>query len=776
MRGKMKFQRFNSFISNLIISLFLFNGLAVGQPKSTTDLKTEDLRLTRLVGLAKVWGTVRYFHPYLASREIDWDKALIETIPRVKTAKSSQEYQAAINSMLSVLGDKNTLANIVNEKPKAENETTVRETAEPVRLENDVLMIDAVAVGKAIVAANNRLPEFLTKTTQNLKTAKAILIDLRSGGDLDGETTFYLDFYLQGALAAIVDRNVPQASLRYRLHNGYPPQVGSTSGGYYSGLVTENPQIIAGTGQIKPPPMIFLVNEGNFSAESLSGLQAAKLAFVVQDGETAMESGIMAQTINLPDNIEVKIRIGEIVNADGTVGFIPDAVSSKGEAEKLARQILAENKFVSNRPKSAPTVISQISQKDKNYPEMEFPNAEYRLLALFRFWHVINLFFPYKHLIDEPWENILPRYITRFEANQDAADYQLTVREMVAEIQDSHGGVRGANKAADRLGRFLPSLSLKFIENQTVVQYVSDSVKDVKVGDVITAVEGVPIEKLRENYARYFSASTPQALMRNVHFDLLRGPENSRKKLTLRGLDGATREAEVVALIAPNDPLWAKINNREKPLPVFTVLPSGYGYIDLSRLTVGEVDKMFETIKATPAAIFDMRGYPNGTAWEIAPRLTEKQNVAAASFSRPLWSAKDLISSDFANGSNYTFMQTLPARKGDVYKGKMVMLIDENAQSQSEHTALFFEAATDLTLIGTPTAGANGDVTRMVLPGNLTVSFSGHDVRHADGRQLQRLGIQPHIKVAPTIRGLFVENRDEVLEAAIKFLQSSVKK
>jgi C-terminal processing protease CtpA/Prc len=103
------------------------------------------------------------------------------------------------------------------------------------------------------------------------------------------------------------------------------------------------------------------------------------------------------------------------------------------------------------------------------------------------------------------------------------------------------------------------------------------------------------------------------------------------------------------------------------------------------------------------------------------------------------------------------------------------MLINEDAISQSEHTCLFFAAATDVTFIGTPTAGANGDVTTMVLPGNLQVSFTGQNVRHADGRQLQRVGIQPHIKVARTSRGI-VEGRDEILEAALKYLGEATKK
>jgi len=173
--------------------------------------------------------------------------------------------------------------------------------------------------------------------------------------------------------------------------------------------------------------------------------------------------------------------------------------------------------------------------------------------------------------------------------------------------------------------------------------------------------------------------------------------------------------------------------------------------------------------------IFDMRGYPNGTAWSIAPRLSEKKNVVAALFSRPLLNATDLSDSELAESANYGFAQKIPDRKGDVYKGKVVMLINEDAISQSEHTCLFFESATDVTFIGTPTAGANGDVTFMVLPGNVQVSFTGHNVRHADGRQLQRVGIQPTIRVAPTIRGL-IDGRDEILERAIKYLGESSKK
>jgi len=106
------------------------------------------------------------------------------------------------------------------------------------------------------------------------------------------------------------------------------------------------------------------------------------------------------------------------------------------------------------------------------------------------------------------------------------------------------------------------------------------------------------------------------------------------------------------------------------------------------------------------------------------------------------------------------------------YTGRTVMLIDERTLSQAEHTGLFFEAANGTVFIGSPTMGANGDVTSFVIPGGITISFTGHDVRHADGRQLQRVGLQPVLTVLPTIAGIRA-GRDEVLEQAHRFLGGS---
>src|SRR5262249_21389594 len=153
--------------------------------------------------------------------------------------------------------------------------------------------------------------------------------------------------------------------------------------------------------------------------------------------------------------------------------------------------------------------------------------------------------------------------------------------------------------------------------------------------------------------------------------------------------------------------------------------PDNLGYVDLTRLEAAEIDSMLEKLKGTTAIIFDLRGYPRGVAWQLAPRLNVKNAKYAAAFRRPVAGGGEAI--------EFSFLQ--PTDKADRWKstGKSVMLIDERAISQAEHTGLFLEAACGTTFVGSHTNGSNGDVTDMVLPGKVSVLFTGHDVRHADG-------------------------------------------
>ncbi|MGH9696926.1 MAG: hypothetical protein ACRD5Z_22465, partial [Bryobacteraceae bacterium] len=119
--------------------------------------------------------------------------------------------------------------------------------------------------------------------------------------------------------------------------------------------------------------------------------------------------------------------------------------------------------------------------------------------------------------------------------------------------------------------------------------------------------------------------------------------------------------------------------------------------------------------------------------------------------------------------SSFFLVQTIPNSSEWKYKNKTVMLIDERTIGPAEHAGLFFEAANKTAFIGSPTAGADGEVTSFVVPGGVTISFSSHDVRQVNGGKLQRLGLQPAVSVSPTIKGVR-DGRDEVLEKALEYL------
>ena len=773
----MKFQKIRVLFLLSAVALYTFYQPAHAQTSTPSSSSAEDTRLARLAGLARVWGTVKYFHPYLAYRNIDWDKAVVETIPKVNASKTPQDYQAAINQMLAVLNDPSTRATIEVEDAIPDVTATVPPAgleSKLVHTENQVVLIDAAQIAKTFAKDTSALGRFMPNITQALTNATGIVIDARRTGKAEEIEAFYFDLFMRQMLPSVLDKDVVLASRRYRMHNGYATQTGSGASFYYSALINSAPQTIQGRAKTKTPPIVFIVNQHSPSfTEILGGLQSANRALVIHEGEQPQRPAGNLFKIELPENVEVHMRTSELVSPDGSIGFQPNVVlaqnANSDAAIKAAIQALVQNRSTQRPDRITPSLASQVTQKDNPYSEMEFPTVEYRLLALFRYWNVIDYFFPYKHLIGDSWTTVLPRYIPKFEANRDAVDYQLTVRELVSEMQDSHGGVRNANAAAEKLGTFLPAALFGHVEGKSVVTKVLDDKMPVKVGDEVLAIDDEPVEKRREFLSRYIATSTPQWLMKHVHLRLLMGAKDTVAKVRVRDPKGEIREVNLTRSVSMMEPKLQQA--MERSTPVIQVLPSGYGYVDLDRLQGAEVGKMFDTIKDTPAVIFDMRGYPNGTAWSIAPRLTQKKNVVAALFSRPLLEATSLNSGDL-DQINYSFSQKLPEPAGETYRGKVVMLINEDAISQSEHTCLFFAAATDVTFIGTPTAGANGDVTLMVLPGNLQVSFTGHNVRHADGRQLQRVGIQPHIKVARTVRGI-VEGRDEILEAAVSHLKAA---
>ena len=264
-----------------------------------------------------------------------------------------------------------------------------------------------------------------------------------------------------------------------------------------------------------------------------------------------------------------------------------------------------------------------VHRDERPYSALTYPPREMRLLSLFRFWNVIEYFFPYKHLMDRPWSEVLSEFIPKMESARDSMEYSLCVAELAAQIQDSHGFVR-SRVLDDYYGTHIPPLKTRDVDGKTVITYVADSTGQstgLHAGDIIESVDGEGTSVRRARLGKTYAASTPQARSWRVDMDLLRGKMGSVAVLGIRRHDNSTASVRV---LRTSRGFRVKHENE-----AFCVLPSGIGYIDLTRLTLSQIDTALDVVKATRGLILDVRGYPNGTFFRLAPRLATHSAIAA---------------------------------------------------------------------------------------------------------------------------------------------------
>ena len=513
---------------------------------------------------------------------------------------------------------------------------------------------------------------------------------------------------------------------RYAVHSGYASQMGQTSGGYTSKFETRPPESIRPVGEALgggPRRVAFLVTDTSLVPPIALALQRAGDGVIVAQGDLPPGAGVATIAVPLAAGAEVRLRVSDPTGPD--MRTIPAAPTPRlrrtPTAAPTARRCARRSSCsapASLRPdgEAAAPPAPPAWRSDRGYVAMHYPRLEYRRLALFRAWTIIDLFFPYKHLIGEDWDDVLTRFLPRFEAAADAREYALAVAEFWTSIHDSHGFV-SSRELVQYFGTAGPAVGLRSIEGRPVVTAVlgGAATGKLQVGDIVTDVDGEPVKARMARLGRYLAASTPHSHDAIVLSWLLGGSEGSTCRMTVRGEgDDEIREVEMLRSQANR----RRVSLSEEPGPTVRVLHGNVGYVHMGRLTKDEVDGMFETLKDTRAIIFDQRNYPQGTAWSIAPRLNVRGACHGAAFRRNVVGG-DPAALDGRATAVFSFLQPIPTSDKPKYTGKVVMLIDERTMSQAEHTGLFFEAACGATFIGSPTVGANGDVTRFRVPGGI---------------------------------------------------------
>jgi C-terminal processing protease CtpA/Prc len=403
-------------------------------------------------------------------------------------------------------------------------------------------------------------------------------------------------------------------------------------------------------------------------------------------------------------------------------------------------------------------VGNPVFDRELAYTNYQPPDAGLRILALLRLWNIIEYWFPYRDQLDDDWHVVLQEFLPRFVVADSWDAYRLELLALITRIQDGHANLWSGLDVRPPRGSCHWPVDLRFIEGRVTVAAFTDEAQGratgLEIGDVIKAVDGQPVDSLVAAWSPYYSASNQSTRMRDIARSLTRGDcGQSRLNIERRG-----EPLEfVMPRLAKGDP---KPVPHDRPGETFQLLSPEVAYVKLSSIHAQDIEDYLAQASGTRGLVIDIRNYPSEfVVFALGSRLVQEPTPFAR-----------FTAGDLDNPGSFTWTPSLTLEPASTaYKGKVAILVDEVSISQAEYTAMALRAGPQAVVVGSTTAGADGNVSSIQLPGGLRTMISGIGVFYPNKTPTQRVGIVPDIVATPTIAGIR-DGRDEPLEAALRHI------
>lgn len=392
------------------------------------------------------------------------------------------------------------------------------------------------------------------------------------------------------------------------------------------------------------------------------------------------------------------------------------------------------------------------------YADIKLPDFGYQLLALYRFWNIVEYWSPYRDVLGEDWNSVLAEFIPRIALAKNPESYKKELLALVAKANDGHANLWGSLDIRPPAGKCQLPVNVRYVENlPTVSGFTSPKPNDnvaLEIGDIITQLDGVAISNLIESWKAYYADSNEATRLRDIGRAMTRGECGDTTVEVRRGDKKLKLKVERV----PPPPVDSGGHTHDLPGPTFRLLSKDVAYLKLSSVKSADCAHYVEEAAGTKGLIVDIRNYPSEFVVFSLGSLLVDSEVPFARFTEA-----DLSNPGAFHWSNVV---TLTPQKPH-YSGKVVILVDETSMSQAEYTSMALRAAHGSIIVGSTTAGADGNVSPFALPGGLRTMISGIGVFYPDKGPTQRIGIIPNVQVKPTLAGIRA-GRDEVLEEAVR--------
>lgn len=368
---------------------------------------------------------------------------------------------------------------------------------------------------------------------------------------------------------------------------------------------------------------------------------------------------------------------------------------------------------------------------EKDYTDSLLVNdSRYRLLTLARYWNAIEYFFAYKYLLSEDWNVELHKYVPVFSQETTLEDYHLNVTRLTREIEDSHSGTGHSRYLLRNRWNNKPPFDIVTINDITLVRAIRfnemNQVNDIQQGDEILEVDGVPIKEARRVMFELCKASNEAVTNGGIDGQVLFG---NTEEFNLQ----IKREDKVFNVETKRYPYKAYWDYEQESKPTMQI-EGNHAIIDFGLLnSKAQIDSVMDIAKEKDAMILDIRTNPMFDFRDLAAHFVREFTYGFRAFEPSLIDVGIFKTAILSK-------EELDIKS--LYKGKIVVVVNEYTQSYGESCAMFFQSLPNSTVVGSQTSGANGNTTRILLPGNFNASFSNIIIEYPDGSQSQKTGIR----------------------------------
>lgn len=446
--------------------------------------------------------------------------------------------------------------------------------------------------------------------------------------------------------------------------------------------------------------------------------------------------------------------------------------------------------------KSYPQIANSLSPADK-------------VFGLSKFWQEVNYNFVYLDKIHRSsWDSAYKALIPQVQATMNDYDYYRLLAKFCALLKDGHTEItvppiQGVNYMNNTFGDHL--LVLKRVDDKVIIKRTwKKDMEKFPLGSEIIAVNGLPTEQyIRDSVAPYISASTDYIRADIASAMLLRGFPGSTFSIKIKKRDGEQSNYSLTharvkdSIFSP--PLGVYPEEQNRDLLEYKVFDNNIAYVALNSFRDAKIDTLFEnllpSLDKAKGVILDLRyngGGDDGVAFNILKHFIKDTILRGSSSTirrlNPYLQAigKYIKVSDTTGHpdkrdawllyNGYAVYEEPGTSQFEIEKGikkitaPVVILTGIYTESAAEDFVIAADNQKHIVKIGEPTNGSTGQPYMFDLPGGGAARICVKKDTYPDGREFVGYGIQPDIKVVPTVKD-YLEYNDVVLAAALKYFK-----